>query len=142
MKIPLKFNENTISLIVLLIFICIMARSVFFKTGSIPLFKYSYFGIPLFLSALIVLLKLKKYKKDIPQESDPYFASGAKYAFFLRDAHRLKENPKIQMLLQYPSVQKAFLDPNYLKTKEAQSDFYIQELFKVMDELMMSGNIF
>lgn len=48
-----------------------------------------------------------------------------------------KQDPEIQRLLQYTSVQKAFFDPSYLGTAEAQNDPNVRELLGVLDNIIL-----
>lgn len=74
------------------------------------------------------------------------FASGAskavlsgsmqKYVPVLAD-ERTKQDPEVQRLLQYTSVQKAFFDPAYLGTAEAQNDPNVRELLGVLDNIIL-----
>ena len=58
-----------------------------------------------------------------------------KYEPLLID-ERTKQDPEVQRLLQYTSVQRVFFDPDFLKTAEAQSDPNVRELMAVLDNIM------
>lgn len=58
-----------------------------------------------------------------------------KYEPLLLD-ERTKQDPEVQRLLQYPTVQKVFFDPEFLKTAAAQSDPYVRELLAVLDNII------
>lgn len=68
--------------------------------------------------------------------------TGEKYLPLLLD-ERTKQHPEIQRLLQYIEVQKAFFDPSYIGTAQAQSEPHVQELMGVLDDIIaaqtMSG---
>lgn len=63
-----------------------------------------------------------------------------KYEPLLFD-ERTKQDPEVQRLLQYTSVQKVFFDPEYLKTVEAQNDPYVRELMEVLDNIISSQTV-
>lgn len=60
-----------------------------------------------------------------------------KYEPLLLD-ERTKQDPEVQRLLQYPTVQKVFFDPEFLKTAAAQSDPYVRELLAVLDNIIIT----
>lgn len=68
-------------------------------------------------------------------------ASASKYDPLLLD-ERTKQDPDVQRLLQYTAVQKAFFDPNFLSSAEAQSDPNIQELLAVFDRMLQNREIY
>ena len=70
--------------------------------------------------------------------SDGSVKTTSKYHLLLMDEHT-KQDPDVQRLLQYLSVQKAFFDPNYLATAEAQNDPYVRELTEVLDRMLGDG---
>ena len=70
--------------------------------------------------------------------SDNSAKTTSKYQPLLMD-ERTKQDPDVQRLLQYLSVQKAFFDPNYLSTAEAQNDPYVRELTEVLDRMLGDG---
>lgn len=55
---------------------------------------------------------------------------------------RTKQDPDVQRLLQYHSVQKVFFDPNYLATAEAQNDPNVRELLQILDRMSKSGKMY
>lgn len=61
--------------------------------------------------------------------------NAAKYLPLLSD-ERTKQHPEIQRLLQYLEVQKAFFDPSYIQTAQAQSEPNVQELMEVFDKII------
>lgn len=63
-----------------------------------------------------------------------------KYMPLLMD-ERTKQHPEIQVLLQYPAVQKAFFDPSSLSSSTVAGDPHVQELFLVFDEMLAQGVI-
>lgn len=63
-----------------------------------------------------------------------------KYEPLLLD-ERTKQDPDVQRLLQYTSVQKVFFDPEYLKTVAAQTDPYVIELLGVFDNIISSRTL-
>lgn len=62
----------------------------------------------------------------------------SKYQPLLMD-ERTKQDPDVQRLLQYPTVQKAFFDPNYITSAAAQNDPFIRELMEVLDRMLGDG---
>lgn len=58
-----------------------------------------------------------------------------KYLPLLLD-ERTKQHPEIQRLLQYIEVQKAFFDPSYIQTAQAQNEPNVQELMEVFDKII------
>lgn len=65
----------------------------------------------------------------------------SKYDPLLLD-ERTKQDPDVQRLLQYPEVQRAFFDPNYLGTAEAQNDPNVRELLAVFDRMLQNREIY
>lgn len=59
-----------------------------------------------------------------------------KYVPVLAD-ERTKQDPEVQRLLQYTSVQKAFFNPAYLDSTEARSDPNVRELLGVLDNIIL-----
>ena len=64
----------------------------------------------------------------------------SKYHPLLID-ERTKQDPDVQRLLQYTSVQKAFFDPDYISSAAAQNDPYVRELIQVLDRMLDSGAV-
>lgn len=61
-----------------------------------------------------------------------------KYQSLLAD-ERTKQDPDVQRLLQYLSVQKAFFDPDYIYSSAAQNDPYVRELIEVFERMLSNG---
>ena len=64
--------------------------------------------------------------------------TSSKYHLLLID-ERTKQDPDVQRLLQYLSVQKAFFDPGYIDSAAARNDPYVQELTEVFDRMLQSS---
>lgn len=93
-------------------------------------------GVGVFVAACIatVILDTKSSGKPKIGKRLPF---ASKYDPLLLD-ERTKQDPDVQRLLQYPAVQKAFFDPNYLSTAEAQSDPNVRELLEVFDKMLLN----
>lgn len=112
-----KTNSNTITFVGLGIFILSLAAVVI--VGN-------------------VLTAVDKAKTSANRSSETAKAM-SHYQPILAD-ERTKQDPDVQRLLQYPSVQKAFFDPDYLPTPAAQNDPYVRELIGVLDRMLESGD--
>lgn len=77
-------------------------------------------------------------KKMLRELSDGSVKTTSKYQLLLMD-ERTKQDPDVQRLLQYPTVQKAFFDPGYILSASAQNDPFIQELMEVLDRMLGDG---
>lgn len=76
--------------------------------------------------------------KHIRELSGGSAKATSKYHLLLID-ERTKQDPDVQRLLQYPTVQKAFFDPNYISSAAAQNDPYVRELIEVFERMLDSG---
>lgn len=96
-------------------------------------------GVGVFVAACVatVILDTKSSGKSKSGKRSPF---ASKYDPLLLD-ERTKQDPDVQRLLQYPEVQKAFFDPNYLSTAEAQSDPNVRELLEVFDKMLLNREI-
>lgn len=63
-----------------------------------------------------------------------------KYQPLLAD-ERTKQHPDVQRLLQYLTVQKAFFNPGYIYSMEAQNDPHVRELMSILDSMLDGGGI-
>lgn len=93
-------------------------------------------GAGVFIAACIATAVIDT-KNSSKSKNGVRIANGGKYDPLLLD-ERTKQFPEVQRLLQYTSVQKAFFDPNYLATAEAQNDPNVRELLAVFDEMLLS----
>ena len=78
-----------------------------------------------------------KYTRGL---SDGPAKTTSKYYPLLID-ERTKQDPDVQRLLQYHSVQKVFFDPNYITSAAAQNDPFVRELMEVLDRMSDSGAV-
>ena len=92
------------------------------------------------VGAIIASNALKLNTKQQNKPMDSAAKATAKYQPLLMD-ERTKQDPDVQRLLQYYSVQKVFFDPNYLSTEAAQNDIEIRELLAVLDRMLGSGEV-
>lgn len=76
--------------------------------------------------------------KHIRELSGGSAKATSKYHLLLID-ERTKQDPDVQRLLQYPTVQKAFFDPNYISSASAQNDPYVRELIEVFERMLDGG---
>lgn len=115
---------------------------IFFSIrGSSPVMPLIGFCIAFFGVLAASIIQSASKKKDPSAVSDGRSKAGvrgtaAKYVSVLCD-ERTKQDPQVQRLLQYTSVQKAFFDPDFLDTAEAQSDPNIGELLGVLDNIVL-----
>ena len=133
------FNDNKLSAIIgiggvlLSVFIFILSA----KTDSGVL---AVIGLIVFVLAIVAGKITEKVTKASDKAKHLRGLSGgsvnitSKYQLLLMD-ERTKQDPDVQRLLQYLSVQKAFFDPNYITSAAAQNDPYVRELLEVFDRL-------
>lgn len=97
-------------------------------------------GAGVFVAACVatVILDTKSSGKTKSGKRSPF---ASKYDPLLLD-ERTKQDPDVQRLLQYPEVQKAFFDPNYLGSAEAQNDPNVRELIAVFDKMLQNREIY
>ena len=137
------FNDNKISAIVgiggVLLSMIVIALGARTNSGVITIV-----GVILFVLAIVsgtivgkvtAASEKAKYTRGLSGGSAKEMS---KYQSLLMD-ERTKQDPDVQRLLQYLSVQKAFFDPNYLATAEARNDPYVRELQEVLDRMLGDG---
>lgn len=108
------------------------------ETPVVPLIGFSIAFIGVVVASFIQSASKKKssgYSGGAPKAAS-LSGSMQKYVHVLCD-EGTKQDPEVQRLLQYTSVQKAFFDPAYLGTAEAQSDPNVRELLGVLDNIIL-----
>lgn len=122
-----------------LVFIAVIFMMLASKTEDTT---FGMIGMGLFVltvvGAIIASNALKINTKTKTKQVDGAAKAMAKYQPLLMD-ERTKQNPEVQRLLQYQSVQKAFFDPDYISSTAAQNDPYVKELLAVFDRMLGSG---
>ena len=137
------FNENKISAIVgiggVLLSMIVIILGARTNSGVITIV-----GVILFVLAIVSGIIVGKVTDAAEKAKYMRGMSGgslkitSKYQPLLMD-ERTKQDPEVQRLLQYLSVQKAFFDPNYITSASAQNDPYVRELMSVFDRMIESG---
>lgn len=102
------------------------------KNNKTPVVSLAGFFVAFFGVMIAGLMQNASAKKNMPRSAK---GTAGKYVPLFMD-ERTKQHPEIQRLLQYMSVQKAFFDPAYLGTAEAQNDPYVRELLGVLDSIL------
>lgn len=138
-------NENKISAIVgiggVLLSMVVLILGARTNSGVITII-----GVILFVLTILAGIIIGKVTETAEKAKYMRGLSGgsakttSKYHPLLID-QRTKQDPDVQRLLQYLSVQKAFFDPNYLMTAAAQNDPEIRELLEVLDRMIASGEV-
>ena len=139
------FNDNKLSAIVgiggvLLSMIILIISAKTYNTALTVV------GVIIFVLTIVVgsimgkVTNASEKSKYMRGLSDGSVKTTSKYHLLLID-ERTKQDPDVQRLLQYPTVQKAFFDPNYITSAAAQNDPYILELLEVLDRMSDNGAV-
>lgn len=107
------------------------------KTPVVPLIGFCVAFVGIIVASFIQSAERKKssgYTGGVSKAT--LSGSLQKYVPVLAD-ERTKQDPEVQRLLQYTSVQKAFFNPAYLDSTEARSDPNVRELLGVLDNIIL-----
>ena len=138
-------NENKISAIVgiggVLLSMIVLILGARTNSGVLTII-----GVILFVLAILAGIIIGKVNETAEKAKYMRGLSGgpakitSKYQPLLID-QRTKQDPDVQRLLQYPTVQKAFFDPDFITTPAAQNDPSVRELMEVLDRMLDSGAV-
>lgn len=115
----------------------IMCSGMNNKTPVVPLIGFCVAFVGVIVASFIQSAERKKssgYTGGVSKAT--LSGSLQKYVPVLAD-ERTKQDPEVQRLLQYTSVQKAFFNPAYLDTAEAKNDPNVRELLGVLDNIIL-----
>lgn len=122
-----------------LVFIAIIFMVLASKTEDTT---FGMIGMGLFVLTVVgAIIASNALKLNTKQQTKPLEGAAkamAKYQPLLMN-ERTKQEPDVQRLLQYTSVQKAFFDPDFISSLAAQNDPYVKELLAVFDRMLESG---
>lgn len=122
-----------------LVFIAVIFMMLASKTEDTT---FGLIGMGLFVFTVIgAIIASSALKLNTKQQTKPLDSAAKpmeKYQPLLMN-ERTKQDPEVQRLLQYTSVQKAFFDPDYILLTAAQNDPYVKELLAVFDRMLGSS---
>lgn len=110
------------------------------KSNNIPLVMGCFFAVFITVFVAAALQGKNKGAKSGISGAKVNTTQFNKYMPLLLD-ERTKQHPEVQVLLQYPEVQKAFFDPSSLSSPTIANDPHVRELFLVFDEMLAQGAI-
>lgn len=139
------FNDNKISAIIgiggVLLSVIVIILGARTDSGALTLVGVILFVLAVFAGIIIGKVtdaaEKAKYMRGL---SGGPAKTTSKYQLLLMD-ESTKQDPDVQRLLQYPTVQKAFFDPDFITTPAAQNDPYVCELMSVLDRVLESGAV-